>query len=125
MSSNSQNVNINNVKARDIKVKQSLRSGVDIPKPQNKGDLLFAISQLITELQKISNEDPDIKDAILELTAALQETKKSKPESSKIKRFLNSAKGVLVDVSDSVGAISTITTTITMLIGTLKTIFGG
>jgi hypothetical protein len=125
MSSNSQNVNFNNVKARDIKVKQSLHANVGISQPTSKEEFTSVINKLIGELENIANNNQDIEDAITELKLAHQETRKKKPETSAIKRFLTAAKGSLVDVSQSVAAVGTIVTTITMLIGTLKPLFGG
>lgn len=124
MASNSQSVNITNSKTGNVNIDQSMGLSSDLPKPSSKDEFVTAINKLVAELQKVSSEHPDIEDAIAELKAAIQETKKAKPEPSAIKRFLNTAKGALVDVAETVTAIGTVTATITMLIGTLRVIFG-
>jgi acetylglutamate synthase len=123
MSPNNQSANFNHVTARDITVKQSIVTGSGISEPLSKDEFISTVHKLINELQRVSDQHPEIGDAILELESVIQETQRAKPEPSAIKRFLNTARGALMDVAESVTAIGTINTAITMLIGTIRTIF--
>ena|SRR5688572_5601037 len=123
MSSKSQSVNFSRVKARDIHVNQEMDTG-RLTSPSSKEEFIALVKQLINQLQKVSDEHPDIKDAISELRGLLRETQKTKPEPTLIKRFLTSAKGLLVDAAETVTAVGKISLGITTLISTIKLIFG-
>ena len=124
MTSKSQSVNFSRVKARDIRVSQEMDTGSKTISPTSKEEFVASVNQLINRLQKVSDKHPDIKDAISELRALLKETQKPKPEPTVIKRFLTSAKGLLVEAAEAVTAVNTISTGITTLIGAIKLIFG-
>jgi hypothetical protein len=125
MSNKSQSVNINHVKARDIKINQTMGDGDLFTAPASKDEFISSVKKLVAELRSASDELPDIDDAIAELKSLLEEAKKPKPEPSAIKRFLLSAKGLLADIAGTVNTVSVVTAGITTLIGTIKPIFGG
>jgi hypothetical protein len=124
MSSKSQNVNFSRVKAKDIRINQEMDTGDKKTSPTSKEEFVDSVRQLINQLERVSSEHPDITDAISELRSLLQETQKSNPEPTVIKRFLASAKGLLVDAAESVTAVGTISTGITILISAIKLLFG-
>jgi hypothetical protein len=104
--------------------RQFMSTGKEVPVPINRTEFITTIFRLTTDLQKLSRQHPDIEDAIEELRLAHAESRKSKPASTELKRLMNSAKGILVDVEKTVPEVAPVIGAITMMTGVIKNIFG-
>jgi hypothetical protein len=104
--------------------KQFMPSGKDLPVPLNKNEFINNLLRLIMDLEKITNQHPDIDEAVDDLRSAHREALKNRPDSLEIKRFLRSAKGTLVDVERTVPEATSVLDGLSMLTGIVKNIFG-
>lgn len=85
---------------------------------------LSELDRVIVSLGRFKNY-PEVIEAINEIKFAKAESQKSQPAPNVIKRFLNSAKGILRDIAESVTTIGAIVGGITLLIEAIKPVFGG
>jgi len=87
-------------------------------------DFLGEIDRISDFLQNYKNVHPDVREALGELKLAKDEAQKKSPNPSAIKRFLNSAKGLIEEVAGTVKNVSAIGTAITALVKVAQIIFG-
>jgi hypothetical protein len=105
------------------RARQFMPTGKEIPVPINKTEFITTIFRLITDLQKITAQSTDIEDAIEELRLAHTEARKSRPNPAELKRFMNSAKGILVEVEKIVPEVGLVIGAIAKLTGVIPKIF--
>jgi hypothetical protein len=101
-----------------------MSTGKDIPVPINRTEFVTTIFRLMSDLQKLSPQHPDIEEAIEELRSARDEARKSKPSQAELKRMMNSAKGILVEVEQTVPEVRPVIDAITMMTRNIRNIYG-
>jgi hypothetical protein len=104
--------------------RQFMPPGREISVPLSKGEFVTALLRLIMDLDKITNQHPEIADAIEDLRSAHREAIKNRPESSEIKRLLKNARGTLVVVEKTVPEVALVLDGINSLAGVIPNIFG-
>lgn len=87
-----------------------------------KVDFVNELEKVVSTLSAINKKDTLLIDAITDLNDALKEAKKSKPQASVIRRFLNNSTALLNDIKDFVAPAATAVVGLKTLIDVLPQI---
>jgi ribosomal 50S subunit-associated protein YjgA (DUF615 family) len=103
----------------DTHISQEVTSRSGVTSVTNSTEFVQRINELVKELSQFSTLSPDVKTAQDELRKAITEAQKPKPDTSKIRRLLYSAKGFL----EITGALASIAAFVGQLANQVPTIF--
>jgi len=122
--SQSQNITTGDItiKRGSAKISQSITSQHPTNGITDKKSFVEELGQVIVFLERY-REYEDVAEAIKELELAKSETQSEKPDASMIRRFINSARGIINGVTETLSDVSSIASTIAALAKLVPTIF--